>query len=733
MGAGECTQVSVKSGSDGQSGLGLRDGVQCIAAKGKIEMGMDTNDGASTGITRRVILQGSLAAGLAAMVPLRAAAAASPATSAVIDTTRTGDPISKNIYGSFFEHIGSLVYDSVWAEVLRDRKFFSAVEPQTQPREKWVPVGPADAVKMDTTSPYVGEQSPVVSLTPSTPRGIQQSGLSLAEKEYVGRLVIAGDPGARVVATLSWGTGQSKIAVAPVNGNWKTVPLAFSCKEATTSGTLQITGTGTGSFKVGAVSLMPADNVKGFRKDTIDLLRGMESGLWRFPGGNYVSAHDWKNAVGDPDKRPPTFDYERNDPQSNDVGTDEFIALCDLLGADPYICVNSGYGEARSAAELVEYVNGAADTPMGRLRAANGHQAPYKVKYWGIGNEMFGYWQKGYMSPPHYMIKHNLFADAMKKADPTITILASGAFPASMTIHRLPFYIDPDTRKIVQPTPVLVEYGSETDWNYRMMKNCWGNFDIFSEHTYGQARRFDLDQGMYVDVAEPVLDSCRRGANYIHSVREDWEKSRKDFPLERDHIKLSIDEWGFQGASGLRGLLAKAMMLHEMFRNTDVITMAAYTTGAGWLSYNRTDSIYSETGLLFLLYRKHFGTTPVNVDGNSPVPAPKWPVGGDQPSVNAGSPTYPLDLSAALSSDGSTLTVAAINATADTQTVNLSLGGFTAKSSGRLWRLSGTSLTAVNRIGQAPQVSVSEEEFDTRENSLAVAPYSVELRAYTRS
>jgi alpha-N-arabinofuranosidase len=672
-----------------------------------------------------------LAAGFATTaLPTHAAAAATGIT-ATIDATKTGEPISKFIYGAFSEHIQSSIYDAVWAEVLQDRKFFYAVDDQDPSVRKWRPVGPAGAVTMDTKAPYVGEHSPVVALSRSQARGITQDGLALAKKTYVGRIVVSGDPGAHVSATLSWGQGQSQRINVPVRGEWRTVPLRFSCHGNTTDGRLEITGTGSGRFRVGAVSLMPADNISGFRPDTIKLLRELDSGLWRFPGGNFTSGHDWKDAIGDPDRRAPKWDYVWNYPQSNDIGTDEFLTLCRLIRVDPYLCVNSGFGSAREAAELVEYVNGRADTPMGRVRAANGHPSPYQVKYWNIGNEMFGFWQLGYMTPSQYVIKHGLFAKAMKKADPSITIVASGASPASLTIHSEPFFIDPNTRKIVHPSPVIVEYGSEVDWNYRLMKNAWGSFDIISEHTYGDPRRYDLTTGQRVTVDESVLDSVRRGANYIHAIREDWELYKKDFPIERDKLKMSLDEWAYF-VGGLRGVLATSLMLHEMFRNTDFITMGAFTTGMSWLSYNRTDSTYSEQGLLFLLYRQHFGTLPIAISGNSPQPPPKWPAGGDQPRVTSGSPTYPLDLSAALTSDRRTLTVAAINATADPQSLHIGLTGFAPRSRGRLWRLTGPSLDAANHVGQPAQVTVTETDFDTGAASVSVEPYSVELRAYTR-
>ena len=253
------------------------------------------------------------------------------------------------------------------------------------------------------------------------------------------------------------------------------------------------------------------------------------------------------HAIGDPDKRPPTWDYVWSAVQPNDVGTDEFLTLCQLLGVDAFISVNAGFGDARSAAQEVEYVNGSADTPMGKLRAANGHPTPYNVKWWGIGNEMYGAWQFGQMVLNQYVIKHNMFAKAMRKVDPTITLLATGATPEEMTIYGL------SLRATGKLAP---DYGS-----------------------------------------------------------------------------------------------------------------AGHTMGTASIDFNATEAALNTTGLLFKLYRDHFGTVAVPVDGYSPVPAPLYPVGADQPKVNAGSPTYPVDVSAALTADGKFLTVAVVNPTESAQTL----------------------------------------------------------------
>ena len=177
---------------------------------------------------------------------------------------------------------------------------------------------------------------------------------------------------------------------------------------------------------------MPADNIEGFRPEVIAALKQLRFGVLRFPGGNFVSSYEWRYGVGDIDKRPPIFDPVWHAVQPNDVGTDEFLTLCRLLGVDPYITVNAGFGDAWSARELVEYTNGAVTTPMGKWRAANGHSAPYHVKWWGVGNEPWGDYQMGSMSLPQFELKHNLFAKEMRKVDPSIKLIAGGAMPDVM-------------------------------------------------------------------------------------------------------------------------------------------------------------------------------------------------------------------------------------------------------------------------------------------------------------
>jgi alpha-L-arabinofuranosidase len=223
-----------------------------------------------------------------------------------VDTAKTEAPISKYLYGGFIEHIGPLIYRSLWAELLDDRKFYfpisskdseTAARPQggpgRMPLHKWRPVGADQVVSMDRDVAFVGEQSPCIELEASTPHGIRQSGFALVKgKKYTGRVYLRGTAGSSVQISLIWGAGANDRQTIPftaLSDTYKKYPLSFTADADTRDAALEITGTGTGNFHIGTVSLMPADNVQGFRPDTIALIRELHAGMWRLPGGNFLS------------------------------------------------------------------------------------------------------------------------------------------------------------------------------------------------------------------------------------------------------------------------------------------------------------------------------------------------------------------------------------------------------------------------------------------------------------
>ena len=674
------------------------------------------------------------------LFPVFAPAQSQP-VAATIDASKVGPPISKYVYGQFLEHIGGLVNNNLWAEMLDDRKFHYPVNshPPAEPPgpawrratlRHWTPVGADEFVTMDTMHPYVGEHTPLVHLTSTEPRGIQQSGLAVRKgKSYSGRVILAGSPAATVNVTLIWGENagdRQTITIRKLAATYTTFPLRFLAQADTDTARLEIVGTGAGSFHIGAVSLMPDDNVHGFRAEVIAALKQLNSGVYRWPGGNFVSGHEWRDAIGDPDKRPPVMDPVWHAVQPNDVGTDEFMSLCRLLDVAPYITVSAGFGDAWSAAQLVEYANGAASTPMGKLRAANGHPPPYNVKFWGIGNEPWGEWQLGFMPVAQFELKYNLFAKSMRAVDPAIKLIAPGAMPDAMTGSKQAKRLNGQT---------VPDYLSPADWSGNLLAHCLDNIDFLSEHFYSTSgQRFDVDKGDKVAVEnQSLLEWERQPATQVRVKYEHYQEYLKRIPgLKQKPVPISLDEWAYIGVppNSYKVVPAYAWVFHEMFRHSDLYQLGGFTFATAMLSEDRTDAVLSPTGLLFKLYREHFGSIPVQVSGNSPQPKPIYPAGGDQPAVNPGSDTYPLDVVAALSADRQTLTFAVLNPSDSEQRLNLSISGTKLAGHGHLWRMAPSSVDATITVGQKPDVDVQEHSLTSVPDSMAVPPFSVSIYSF---
>ena len=663
----------------------------------------------------------------------------SPVAVTIDASASSSAPINPHIYGQFLEHIGPIVNHGLWAEMIDDRKFYGPIldaepPPPTDPRavwrgrtRSWIRIGAADAVKLDKSNAYVGEHSPLLRVNGTESVGFQQGGVALLKgKRYEGHIVVAGDPSARVQVSLIWGEGdkaRQTVTLPTLSASYTSHALSFTATVNTNDARIEVVASGSGAARVGVMSLMPEDNIEGFRAEVIAQLKQVNAGVYRFPGGNFVSAHEWRNAIGPRDKRPPIYDPVWKSVQPNDVGTDEFLTLCRLLGADPYITASAGFGDAWSAAQLVEYVNGDVSTPMGKLRAQNGHAEPYGVKLWGIGNEPWGDWQFGHMPVAQYVYKHNDFAKAMRKVDPSIVLIAGGALPKTMTTAKQAQRFG--TAKTPEPL-------SPADWTGGLLQHSLDYMDQMSEHFYAYANtRFDLEKGeqVPVDADEPLIEMMRRPANHVRASVEEYANYVELIPALKDkHIPLNIDEWAMTGLppNSYKVAPAYAWALHEMFRNSDVIHGAAFTFGTSLLSATRNQAQLNPVGEMFKLYSQHYGRIPVRVIGDRPQPAPKYPPGGEQPKVNAGSDTYPLDVAAAWSEDRRYLTVAVVNPTESDQRMELQFEGANV-AGGTLRRLAHPDLNYVATPGKPTEVKIVEQGLRRTPRDIVVPRYSINL------
>jgi len=286
---------------------------------------------------------------------------------------------------------------------------------------------------------------------------------------------------------------------------------------------------------------------------------------------------------------------------SNFVGTDEYLRLAELLGIQPLITVNAGDGTAEEAARWVEYVNGDTTTEMGRLRARNGHPEPYGVRFWNIGNELWGHWQIGYTSPEKHAHRYAEFARAMRAVDPSIRIVANGHGGHSESPP------DPWNR------PLLELYGNE--------------LDIIDVHTY-------------VGVPEePGLSPAER-AFLLSAIPLSYERWLADFrnDLVRrglEDVQVIVGEYNgsirseSEEVDRLASLLIYAGYLHTFMRQGEYLTGANATEYSPFnpraLPFGRMHPRYD----LFRTYAAEAGTIPLEATLETPVVQQPRRVGRD--------------------------------------------------------------------------------------------------------
>lgn len=626
-----------------------------------------------------------------------------------LDSSAELKPINPYIYGQFIEHMGRCIYGGIWAEMLEDRKFYFEITADYSPyraltdtdypvvgASPWEIVGDANGVTMVTANSFVGKHTPRL----ASGHGISQHDLALrADLDYPGYVWIkpTGNSPATVTVSLTWaGGGDRQTFSVPANGGYIKRDFRFHASAATEKATFTIHAD-RGDIMIGTSSLMPGDNVNGMRADTLALLKDLNGSIYRWPGGNFASGYDWRDGIGDRDRRPPRKNPAWTGVEHNDFGTDEFIAFCREIGTEPSIAANTGFGDAYSAAQWVEYCNGSADTTAGAWRAQNATPVPYDVKYWCVGNEMFGIWQLGFMQISQYVLKHNQVAEAMWAKDPTLQLVSVGELGG----------INKDN----DPEQVRVGKG----WSHRMLESSGDYMNAISEHFY--SGRVPWQDNGEVDLVSHVAQLREA----IRSKAAGHRELQAKVPELRGRlIPISMDEWNYwhrdyeYGELGcvykMDDGLGTAAGLHEYYRNTDIIHLAFYAQTVnviGAIKTSKTAAEMETTGLVLQLYRAHFGTQPIELDF-SQIPAP-------------------LDVAAALTADGKTLTVGIVNPTASAVSVPVDIAAGSIAGSATRYVIAADHRHAHNTPGQPRVVDIVESHGIDARKPLAVPAFGVAL------
>jgi alpha-N-arabinofuranosidase len=360
------------------------------------------------------------------------------------DFLRPGS-ISSLQYGQFIEYLCDLV-PGMWAEKLHDGSFEGlsrykfAYLAQTDFREHpWYPSGATNRAKftLDAYQPVSGEVCQKIAVSDGAPCtvGISQNGLAVERgKPCTFRCFLKqeGVKGSIQVRLHREGKLLASAEFTPT-GSWKKYSARLTPTETETNATLEVFFRGPGTLWLDNASLMPDDALGGWRPDVVAAVKALKPGVIRFGGSALdepgYGEFDWKDTIGDPDKRRPFRAWGGLQPTG--AGLEEIVQFCRLVGAEPLLCVRVTGRTPKDAAEQVQYFNGAADTPMGKVRKGNGHAEPYRVKFWQVGNERAG---------TDYEARLAEFCKAMKEADPSITLLSS--YPSAGVLRGAGEFID---------------------------------------------------------------------------------------------------------------------------------------------------------------------------------------------------------------------------------------------------------------------------------------------------
>lgn len=408
------------------------------------------------------------------------------ATIWIDDSVRSTHKVSPRLFGKFCEHLGSNIYNGMEAQILLNPTFgrwsFTAsgdpisrpdggvaFEPDSARIEQqarrtgermglhdaalllrdlgdgcafgWVRLGGVEDVRTSPDCGPHGDRAQRVEVLgdASQPLGIAQRTYLPLHRTwgYEFRIVARAFEGTTVTLSLApvepGGQAGSALASAEIElgTGWGTahgtlyVPVGPAV-DLEGIFELSLTAASGANVVIDRLLLYPDDHVGHADPDVIRMLRESGLPLLRWPGGNFVSGYHWRDGVGAVDARPTLPNPAWPGLEPNLFGTDEFVAFCRQVGCEPMICVNAGSGSPEEAAAWVEYCNGTPDTPMGRLRADQGHPEPYGVRIWEIGNEVHGDWQVGWTTAGGYVDRYRRFASAMRAVDPAIEILACG-------------------------------------------------------------------------------------------------------------------------------------------------------------------------------------------------------------------------------------------------------------------------------------------------------------------
>lgn len=451
----------------------------------------------------------------------------------------------------------------------------------------WRVVGSAK-VSTSTENPLNGKKCKLIKAG-DQPGGLAQQPIKInAGEVYRGSLWTRGEAtGGLVVRLLKADKTLAEQTLPAPSAQWKELPIELKPIESSDNAVLQIVVPESGTICLDQVSLMPDSWCEdgGCRPDLQQAIAEVRPPVIRWPGGCFASPYRWKDGIGPQHKRGPHPRNMWDDKEVNSFGTDEFIAMCRRVGAEPLIVVNIGTPNwnrdvldndfLQEVLDWIEYCNGPTDSKWGRVRAVNGHPGPYSVKYWEIDNETW------HMGAETYAEWVNRFAPAMRKADPSIELAACGSAGYG-------------------------DRGNGLAWNRVLIDRCADKIEYLSIHHYENPNNF---------------------ANGPLAYEAFFRKTGELIAASKNpNLKIYVSEWNAQSTDWRTGLYCGGL-LNAFERCGDILEIGGpalflrHVSASAWdnafVNFDHTGWFAAPNYVVMKLWRDHYAPHRIAIEGET--------------------------------------------------------------------------------------------------------------------
>ncbi len=496
--------------------------------------------------------------------------------------------IDEKVYGHFLEHIYHSVNGGLWGELVWNRSLegWSLGVPS-----HWTEYGTGSF--SSSTAALNGDYCLRINNNDGTETGIEQTPFNVTPQQYSGSIWARGTTsGAMIVRLLDGATILGEATLPSPTADWLEYPFSMTPTRLAQDATLQVGVTGTGTVYLDQISMMGQDSIDtgGYRPDLLQAVDDLRPPCIRWPGGCFASLYLWKDGIGPQHMRQKYPAYMWDDQDINSYGTDEFLRMCEALGVEPIIVINTGLldnacgGTAQFklpsqddylpyTLDWMEYCNGDANTTIwGAVRAANGHPAPYNVQYWEIDNET---WAAGSVA---YVARILEFAPAMRtkaaELGVPIKIIACGSG------------------------------GFDTGWNEDVIDGCATDIDYISVHYYENPNNYQSGPAAYENYIINLGNYIAGSANL--------------------DMKIYNSEWNAQSTDWRTGLFAGGL-LNVYERTSDVFEIGGpalflrHTSASDWdnafINFDHTGWFPAPNYVVMKLWRDNYAPYRINVTG----------------------------------------------------------------------------------------------------------------------